>query len=393
MRISALLVLFLTAASALSAQTLTTNSEGKQIIVYPDGSWRYFDQTGEAKPAPVSTPSAASANPIDPVAEAKARAVVRKQLKKQQKAVRKHEKAFAKTQQRELKALSKLNKLKRKGDALEREQLELANRKYQDAKLNTEQAQVELADAVSMADILQRAIPMTRSRRQDFFVQNGLIERSEGLAASNENIDIFSEQTTTNDAALARGTQGFSEPTRGVATYNSNNDPRINPPQPECEIAEEGVDAFTQKRRRNLAPSQFFAYTTPELKPYLGDNSLITAMGTLSRNGSALIFEVDYTIRSQYANREFGVLPRGSALTMRMIDGSTVVLENYMLTQGVYDPIDKVYTYNARYPISRSQEKTLSRELLDQVRVMWGTGFEDYPIFEIDYFKRQISCL
>ncbi len=177
------------------------------------------------------------------------------------------------------------------------------------------------------------------------------------------------------------------------ARYARERDPRFNPPARDCAVVEEGVDEFTQKRRRALGEFEFFTYTSPQLRPVLKDKSLITAIGRFVSTGDNLSLEVSYRIRSQYANQEFGVLARGSELGIKLVGGGEVTLRNAELERGSYDPVDKVYIFNGRYSVSSTSEKALRRELVDKVRVVWGSGFEDYPVYDVAVLAQQLKCL
>jgi len=385
---------------ASSAQTLTKNSDGEQIITYPDGTWRYFNQTppGEA-PAIEPTPPEEeeySKPEFDAEAEARARAVLRTQIQTELKEIKKLEKIAAKLKKKEEKEETRIASLRASSAATSREEISVANRRLQDTRRLAADAQLEVETAQKRVASLEQSLPMTRAKRKDFLSQAGLIEElnQDGPAVLATDFDEMefedgqSPATTQNKSTKQVATQAAQ-----YKTYSLKNDPRYSPPEEECSYTYNGVDEFTQKRRLNLTPRLFFGHTNPELKPYLGDESLVTCTGALSQNGGYLILELEFVIRSQYANKEFGVLPRGSQLSIKMIDNEKVTLRNQTLSQGKFDPVEKVFSYKARYTISKSQKKTLEKNLVDQVRVMWGTGFDDYAIYEVDFFQRQLRCL
>ena len=411
MRTSLAACLIALSVAAVHGQRLTTNDAGEQIIVYPDGSWRYFNepapQAGGTDASPDRPPGADAAVPTeryaDPEltaeAEARARNAVRKRVETQLREVQTLRKRRDKLDERAARELKRLTKLKSDASAVDRDKLEIATRKYQDLKREGAAASAELAEAERLAGMLRKSLPMTSRQRRDYYQQVGLAAASDRVPAIVEQAEREAAEVERAGAALSGAAQPSRQPAAlpsgplEYARYDQDADPRYTPPAPDCVFAYEGVDEFTQRRRTDVAPELFFAHTNADLKPYLGDESLITALGGLVRSGSNLALEVTYVIRSQFANREFGNLPKGSQLNLRLVDGGTVTLRNRRLSQGSFDPVDKVYSFNAQYPISSKQEKALRRELVDQVRVMWGTGFEDYPVYEVDFFQRQIGCL
>ncbi|MFK8055014.1 MAG: hypothetical protein AB8F78_02740 [Saprospiraceae bacterium] len=383
----------------LEAQTLTKNSDGEQIIVYPDGSWRYFKQTPPGE-APASTPTPPqeeqySNQKFDAEAEARARAVLRKQIQTELKQAKGLEKTAEKLVKKEKKEEERVATLRSSSASKDREQVSVANRKLQDARQIANQANLDVEAAQKRITLLEQALPMTRSSRKTFLTQAGILEE-DFFASDPENIDVVAENpdgSTPTPALVLESSAPSKLKQQEYTPYSLKNDPRYNPPKQDCSYSYNGVDEFTQKKRMNLTPRLFFGHTNPELKPYLGDESLVTCTGNLSKSGGYLILELDFVIRSQYANKEFGVLPKGSQLTLKLLNNEKVTLRNQMLSQGKFDPVEKIFSYKARYTISNKQEKLLERKLVDQVRVMWGTGFDDYTVYEVDFFQQQLRCL
>ena len=386
-------------ATNVIGQTLTKNSDGEQIIVYPDGSWRYFKQVPPGE-SPASTPTAPeeeqySKPKFDAEAEARARAVLRKQIQTELKEVKKLEKSAAKLHKKEMNEAERVANLRASTEAKDREQVSVANRRLQDARSLANQADLEVQAAQSRVDKLEKALPMTRASRKEYFVNAGIIkdnapdEETELVSTS----EVIEEESQLYPALTDKTKSKASKKSQDYVKYSINNDVRYTPPKDECIYSFNGVDEFTQKKKMSLAPRLFFGHTNPELKTYLGDESLVTCTGNLNKNGGYLILELNFVIRSQYANKEFGVLPNGSQLSIKMLNNEKVNLRNTTLSQGKFDPVEKVFTYAGRYTISNKQAKILSKELVDQVRIMWGTGFDDYTIYEVDFFQQQLNCL
>ena len=382
-----------------SAQTLTKNSDGEQIIVYPDGSWRYFNQVppGES-PGAIPTPPEEeqySKPKFDAEAEARARAVLRKQIQTELKEVKKLEKTAIKLRKKETNEAERVAALRASADSKDREQVSVANRRLQDARNLANQAEVETETAQNRIATLEQALPMTRASRKEFLTNAGIIKEEVFV----EEIDVITPDDggeyveNANPVLTNEKKVKTKAKTEDYVKYSLKIDPRYNPPTEECTFLYQGVDEFTQKKRMTLAPRLFFGHTNPELKTYLGDESLVTCTGSLSKNGGYLILELDFVIRSQYANKEFGVLPAGSQLTLKMLGDERITLRNTTLSQGKFDPVEKVFTYAGKYTITNKQAKSLSKGLVDQVRIMWGTGFDDYPIYEVDFFQQQLRCL
>ena len=45
------------------------------------------------------------------------------------------------------------------------------------------------------------------------------------------------------------------------------------------------------------------------------------------------------------------------------------------------------------YPINSSVLATLAKGEVDTIRMYWSSGFEEYEVYNLDFFINQIRCL
>ena len=76
-----------------------------------------------------------------------------------------------------------------------------------------------------------------------------------------------------------------------------------------------------------------------------------------------------------------------------MLSGYQVALENKATSTGLLNLVEKTVTYQCRYALSKSDLKALEVGILDFVRLIGSTGYDDYPVYDLDLLKRQIRCL
>jgi len=55
--------------------------------------------------------------------------------------------------------------------------------------------------------------------------------------------------------------------------------------------------------------------------------------------------------------------------------------------------VNKTTTYNTSYPLNKSQIKRLRDAEIDKVRMIWATGYEDYEVYQVDFFRDLFRCL
>ncbi len=184
------------------------------------------------------------------------------------------------------------------------------------------------------------------------------------------------------------------KPTKKLARYNPSEDAFLNPKMTKSKLAHDGVDEFTGKKIREVAKETFFTHTSENLRAVLKGRDYLTCIGNISsQTGGIKILNLKFRIASDLAQQEFGIIDKGSVLTVKLLDGSAIRLLNKKTDIGVVDPVNKSTVYNGQYIITNKDEKALSKSEVDKVRVVWSTGYEDYDIYEMDFLIKQLNCI
>jgi len=111
-----------------------------------------------------------------------------------------------------------------------------------------------------------------------------------------------------------------------------------------------------------------------------------------SISGGLNYLTLEFTINSRTAGREFGGIPQGALLNILLLNGETIVLRNKKTDNGSYNPAAEKMSYRAVYSIDGGIMNDLKKNEVDKVRVFWRTGYEDYEVYELDFFRDQIEC-
>ncbi len=184
------------------------------------------------------------------------------------------------------------------------------------------------------------------------------------------------------------------KPIKKLVKYNPKEDAFLNPKMTKSKLAHDGVDEFTGKKIREVGKETFFTHTSENLRAVLKGRDYLTCVGYISsQTGGIKILNLKFDIASDLAQQEFGIIDKGSVLTVKLLDGSAIRLLNKKTDIGVIDPVNKSTTYSGQYIITNKDEKALSKSEVDKVRVVWSTGYEDYDIYEMDFLIKQLNCI
>ena len=178
------------------------------------------------------------------------------------------------------------------------------------------------------------------------------------------------------------------------AQYDPSKDVLLNPPGSACKIVFDGEDSFSGKYRKETAPQLLFAYTPKQLQAYITDRDYVTAYGSIIRiSGGLQLLILDLYVTAENADRAFGTIPRNAQLNIKTLDGENVLLLNGKTVRGRWDPTEKHTHYRAQYIVDKDYEQQLTDSEVDEIRIVWETGYDDVPVYELDFFKDQFACL
>jgi len=376
---SFLLCLFL--PIILCGQEIRQNEIGERIIVFPDGTWRYFHKrqlSGGNYPV-VNHEVTPLDNPIEITREEVYQLVNRRiqQAKDamyyaeiRSKAMAEQEKELqnkiADAQKNSLVPADELNKLLN--------QLTLTKQLAATSLGTIREAQSDILitqDLKMKGDILRLFKPENSPGKLDL---NTVFASEEML-----NLDFFA-----NDSPLAFYGQNISAIMPDYLASSSSL----------CQYAYEGLDAKGVDWRRDGEKELLFTFTDERLRLFFPDKEYLRCEAFLSSVGKR---EKQLTIEFRFAypnaREAYGVIEKNSLITLKLFDGQTIELKAGELDLGKYETDKDILTYRMIYKMDNQQINLLRKQELEEIRMYWSAGFEIYPVYNIDFFSRQLKCL
>ncbi len=184
------------------------------------------------------------------------------------------------------------------------------------------------------------------------------------------------------------------KPVKKIKKLAAENDVMITPPTPPCNIAFDGVDEFSGKRRKETETKALFQFTEEAVKKYYeGEDFMICDAYLSSLESGFKYLTFIFTLSSDNVGATYGWLEKDNQLTIRFLDGKTLTLYNTRTDRGTVDNVNRKTTYKAICTIGSGEEKMLEKGEADALRVMWSTGTEDYEIYDVDFFANLLKCI
>ncbi len=161
----------------------------------------------------------------------------------------------------------------------------------------------------------------------------------------------------------------------------------------QCNILYDAEDQSLGQYRKEIAPVYFFAYTHPKLKAHLKEKNFLNCNAALVEVDGNKFLKLEVRIDSDEAKKSYGGIDREALLRIQLINGEVVILNSSNKDGGIIEPYSGDTIYDLIYPLPNGEAKKLSKTEVDNVGIMWNTGFEEYEVYEIDALMNQMKCL
>ena len=99
------------------------------------------------------------------------------------------------------------------------------------------------------------------------------------------------------------------------------------------------------------------------------------------------------TSEAKIAPSHYGEVVNDHILKITLLNGKEIQLRCYAGSKGVLNTEKSGYIYPLGYKVSKSDMRALKKMEVDKIGIQWSSGYEEYVIYEVDFFQNQISCL
>ncbi len=414
-----ILTAFLT--EGMTAQIKAVNDKGEKIILYPDGSWEYDTEESKIKDgsdkatqaavfkielAKAKKDASATLNQIRiELEDAKmSERIAKQELEEYESKIQMARKAgqFPKTRSEEVSHNAKLKRLKStlkdakdlRKDVEKREKsykklLSLDGQPFMTQYNKLENQRIALAqkaeketDPKKSPSLKDRITSMTKKDEKEIDADAAKADFKKQLEKIKAGKDVdYSqnlEEAKRRSAELSR-LQG----TEFAGNYDTP-----------CEMAFDDVDLFNGKRKRGTKKRVLFTFVDEQVEAIVKGKDFMVCEGFLSLvDEKEYILALTFTLSSSEAPEEYGELEKGSKILVKLMDGSTVTLRNRATDSGEVNQVANTTVYKGFYGLDKSAIRLLRESEVDRLRVVWGLGYEDYEVYELDFFIDQIACL
>ncbi len=244
------------------------------------------------------------------------------------------------------------------------------------------------AQVVKMNPQGERIVVFDDGSWRYYDASDSLLLKSQEQAEKENNRKVVA----SDQSSQSKTQQSPKKKTTSTPTPIADSDRYI--PAYNCVYTFSGTDEYSKKKRVDLKKEILFEYTDPEVAGFLKGRSYVTCeAGLIEFVGNIRVLTIKITIVSRMARAEYGYLNSNSLMSIKLLNGEVVNLFAEGGDIGQIDNENNITTYKASFGISSESQKVLSSSLIDKIKLVWSTGYEEYPVTNIDFFMNQLGCL
>lgn len=162
---------------------------------------------------------------------------------------------------------------------------------------------------------------------------------------------------------------------------------------PDCKIAFNGIDPNTLQKKIATENENIISYTHPKLEEYYKEKSFLTGDVSVVQLGKEKYLIMEIIVRSKDAIRNYGMIQVGSPMKIELINGESVYLFAQANASGLLIPQTNNIKYQVLFLLEKAEYKLLQKSEVNNIGMMWSSGYEKYDVYNIDVLLNQISCL
>ncbi|MEP7269162.1 MAG: hypothetical protein ABI844_16195 [Saprospiraceae bacterium] len=260
------------------------------------------------------------------------------------------------------------------------------SKKYKDMLLLSDEMIVQNLKAETAADTSKVEVK-TRANENDKNPEPNEQQNEIKIVDTRDSDKVDTTNMTISEVESVSPEESNKKPkSKGIQLFKSKKEP------------EENVDlncnfqVGSTANNTTLEPEILFTYNPEELKKYLKGLVYSKGWAFIGKEPGYTYLQLTLEIASEQALSHYVNLNK-SFITLNLINGREIRLINSRFDSGKIDKERKSTIIAGIYILDKSTEKALLTSEIDTMRLNFVSGFEDYTIYNVDFFTRQLACI
>lgn len=160
-----------------------------------------------------------------------------------------------------------------------------------------------------------------------------------------------------------------------------------------CDVKFDGIDQTINQHVKEIEKEPLFIFTPDAFKSMLVDYPLVEGEAGMITTGGYTYFEMALKVNSARARKDYGYIEKGNLIKFFLMDGSSFYSKSLGNAMPKLSDDRKATNYVVSCSIDKEEMKMLNKSYIDKIGVIWSKGYEEYEIYNPDFFINQLSCL
>ena len=154
-----------------------------------------------------------------------------------------------------------------------------------------------------------------------------------------------------------------------------------------------GVDESSGDQVKQSTKTKLLTFTPKRLLNYYKEKTYLSIENSIIQKEKETLLIFDLIFYSKDIKKGYGFIPTDGFVRINMIKGPGIFLEVVNKSEATIEKYTGRTIYTLVCKIKNKDDlKRLKKQYLDDLGIMWSTGFEAYPIYNINYFKEKFKC-
>ena len=373
--------------SLYSQKVLTTNS-GQRILLVDDGSWRIIAETESIDDTSSELGTSLESFKSPKQGKYPVSSDQREEIKK----------LLTNNLSDEAQLIVNIEMAKRKLDQLKKEKSEVKKDNEKSEKIKY---QIELTKIDIKAD--EKFYKNTSKRIE---LSNKLLEgKVKNIDKAFASIDLnFNTPESINSGMGGVATEVIQKeqlstqpsPTAKAIKYPTSfelDERKRERDELDCKIVFDGYDSEIGADRKEVETQPFFSFSQDKMKPYFKTADFLNCTANISKVDKRYYLTLNIKIRSKDASKSYGMLSANENIKLELIDGRSIYGKSIKNDTGIIESYTGNTLYTGIFQLDKSDINDLKNNYIDNIGIIWSSGYEQYDIYNVDFLTNQIKCL
>ena len=102
---------------------------------------------------------------------------------------------------------------------------------------------------------------------------------------------------------------------------------------------------------------------------------------------------LDLELATNDASKSYGYIDKNDLVKLTFINGENFIANSIYKAEGKLEQYSGHTKYEAVYRLQDINMELIKYLELDKLAIIWSSGYEEYPVYEIDLLQRQLECI